>query len=260
MNWRSWLTPQKIVPSATIIVAFVAQILEMIEIISLTIGEQLILLLIGLLAIDALTERIAVIRKLSDDIISLRDGYSSAEKFFIFRRHSVPIEDRIRNAGKIDVYGASLLAITTQNRDLLLKKLQQGCKMRILLYNEQNTELLDSTHLLSGALSTQTRIDEIKMTLDILRSINSGFSASDCGLEVRTSNEPIVASMLIADSDKSSGEMRVELYLIGITGPERPGFHVKKNQDLHWFNFFASYFDDRWENAHQVDLESEPED
>ncbi|MBE7467789.1 MAG: hypothetical protein HS114_01445 [Anaerolineales bacterium] len=244
MKLRSWLKFERLIPSATILLAFVAQALDLLNIIQLSLGEQLILLLIGLLGVDALTERLSMLEKIRDEIKAL-DGNSPvrASKFFQPRDKIAPLQDRISDVQSIDICGISLLAISTQHYNLLLK-VRKGCKIRLLLLNPNNDALIE---ILAGFASKPEIIQqEIRTSLSNF-FIDQNFTNSKF-VEIRVSDYIIPHTMLITDADKSKGKMRVEMYA-GKWASSRPGFDVCKSEDPAWFNLFLTQFNELWSKA-----------
>ena len=245
-NWRAWFKPEKLVPFFTIAVAFVAQILALLQFIQLTVGEQLILLLLALLAIDALTERLKLFEKLKEEINNLWTGQNTTGNFFSLRYEIPPLRDFIADARSIDICGASLLAVITQNRELISKKVEEGCKIRLLFYNYQNDELINMAYEPSGSPNPENLLREIKMSLDILRSIQSFGKGA---IEVRLLDQPIAHTILVTDASTLKGKMRVELYVTGKDGPHRPGFFLVRNKASLWYDTFFDEFEIMWHKA-----------
>jgi hypothetical protein len=246
MDWRSWLKFERLIPSATIILAFVAQALELFGIIQLSVGEQIIMLLLAFLAIDALSERLNTIEKLRKEIRIIQNNQTAANNFFSYRDEIPSLSDFLMNAKSIDVTGASLLALATQNRLSLEEKLKQGCKFRLICFNPHAEQLSEMAYALSGAISPIGLSREILISLENLQKI---ITDNPNLFEVRTYGQSIAHSVVITDGNTLQGKMRVEIYVAGKTGPHRPGFFLKKYESPGWFSVFMDEFEMMWEQS-----------
>ena len=73
-SWLSWLSIQRLIPLATVLVAFLAIIGSGLGIFSLSLFEQIALGILGLLAADALIERMKLLENIRQDLEILKDS------------------------------------------------------------------------------------------------------------------------------------------------------------------------------------------
>jgi len=227
--------------------AFIAEALELFGIIELSLGEQIILILVGLLAIDALTERLTVLEGIKNEIKSINIP-KSGSKYFLKHRKDLPkLEERLENAKALDICGHSLLAISTQNTDLIQEKLKSGCDIRALILNSSDEKLMEMSCNFVGDYSPTTLAREIRTSISSFLAFpkyeNSGT------LEIRIYDYPLAHNILIVNGLYENGNMRVEPYITKRRAPTNPGFDVHKSDDPVWFEVFYKEFNDQWDMA-----------
>ena len=247
MKWRLWIKPERLIPSATILLAFTAQALDLFSVISLSLGEQIILLLLTLIAIDALTERITVLDGIKTDIKNIGRGKAQLSELLNYRSQLPPLEDRLSGAKSIDICGMSLLAISTEYRGLLLKKVMNGCRVRLIILNPLNESLMQMITTLVSYAAPEVHTHAITTSLASLSS-DSAFINSDL-VQIRLLDYPLAHGLFIMNGDTPTGEMRVELYMHNETPRNTPGFSIKREKDPEWFNYFLTEFQELWERA-----------
>ena len=247
MNWKQWKKPERLIPGATILFAFFAGILDLLSIISLSIGEQIILILVGLLAVDALTERMTILENIRNDIHSLNLNKTSSKDFLLHRKNIPKLEERLANAKTLDMCGHSLLAISTQFADLIQEKLSTGCKIRALVLDPRDPKLMEMASNFAGDYTANILSQEIRVSLGSFLAYPSSVDGNS--LQINVYNAPISHGILIINADYDDGEMRVEPYLTGRRPPTGPGFNIKKHDDPIWFDVFYTEFKTQWNRA-----------
>ena len=253
INWRAWLTFERLIPGATILLAFVAQALELFGVITLSLGEKLLLLLIGLLAIDALTERLTVLENIRSDIRKIGKNQISLNDIFHFRAGLPPLEEQLATAKSIDVCGMSLLSISTEHRELLLDKVKKGCRIRLLLPNSRDENLMQKIAPFVGTLSPEIHTQAITTSLDSLNSLPALVDSKL--MEIRICKYPPAHGLFIINGDTPEGEMRVEMYVYKRVPRNTPGFYIRKSQDLNWFEIFWTEFEELWASATPYEID-----
>jgi hypothetical protein len=255
-NWRAWLKLERLIPGATILLAFVAQPLQLFGVINLSLGERILLLLIGLLGVDALTERLTVLENIRSDIRKIGKNQISLNDLFHFRARLPPLEELLANAKSIDISGMSLLSISTEHRELLLDKVRKGCRIRLLLPNSKDEDLMRKIAPFVGTLSAEIHTQAIITSLDSLTSLPALFN-SDL-MQIRICDYPPAHGLFIINGNTPEGNVRVELYVYKRVPRNTPGFYIRKSQDLNWFEIFWTEFEDLWANAtpYKVDTQA----
>lgn len=247
MALRNWYKLDQIVPILTIIVAFSAPIFDLLNIIQLTLGENLVLLIVGLLAIDALTERISTLEGIRKEIELLKGNQISASRFFYIPDKRKPLKDEVAHAKTIDICGVSLLDISTRHYELLCRKAANGCKIRLILLNPNESELMQVVHILLGLSEADNLIQEIRNSLRTFFSqpifCNSNF------VEIRLYDKPLPHTMLIINGGEQDGSMNVDLYVTYKRGESRPCFTIRRNDASAWYELFWEEFNQIWANS-----------
>lgn len=131
---RLWLKPQRLSAAVTITAVIVVEVLGALGQVTLTQGEQIILLLIVLLAIDALTERLTILEKIQDEIKMF--GKGSLINLLEERRFLISFyEEKTAKADEIDIITLSMGAVLDHYKeaDLIRWILDEGKRVRILV-------------------------------------------------------------------------------------------------------------------------------
>jgi len=246
MKRPTWLKLDLLAPIVTILVAATVPALYSLGIIQLTVGEGFIIGLIAVLAIDALIERVKVLNEIRNDVKQLMLRSLTSQDVFQTRPSS-PLEDRLANAKSLDIAAPSLNAIAKTQHDLLLKKASEGCKIRLLLLNPHNEELMKYTYLLMGATSPEEQKGEILSSLDRFTNHNPYLQSGL--LQIRMHDYPLTHGLFITNSDMPNGKLRVETYIKDRRPNRTPGFVVHKATDPWTFNQYTNEFNDLWDKA-----------
>lgn len=118
----------RVIPLLTILGASVSITLPLFTGIKLSTAENIIIALLGLLAIDALTERLSVLEKIETKLSNL-----SVKQALKPRSQMISVEDQAANATDIGIVAISGVSLGYRHVDFFEKKLKQGCKIRIIL-------------------------------------------------------------------------------------------------------------------------------
>jgi hypothetical protein len=234
-------------PIVVIFGAASAPFLNSYSVVPLTKGEEFIVGLIAVLAIDALIERVKVLNEIRIDVKRIATRNASLQDIFQPRTLLGPLEDRLANAKSIDIAGPSLNAIAKSQHELLLKKAGEGCKIRLLLLSPHNETLMKNSYSLVASITPEEQKGEIISSLD--RFVNNNLYLQSGTFQIRTYDYPFPHGILITNSDLPSGELRVEMYIPGRRPNRTPGFTVHKATDPERFDEFAREFNDLWDKA-----------
>jgi len=248
VNWRAWFRLERLIPAATIFLAFGVQVFNLVGWVTLSLGEQIILLLIGLLVVDALTERLAVLEKIRADLKTIGARGKQVGDVLRVRDQSVSsMEDRLARARSLDIAGTGLLGLTLTYSELLAPKAKNGCHIRLLLLNPKNSELMKTTNSLVGNLPLDSHVNEVETSVKVLGDLLA--SSEFPSLEVRLSDFPLPHTLFIVNGNNSSGEMQVESYMHLKRPSMVPSVMIHKNEDPKWFEMFWDEFNSLWDAA-----------
>lgn len=249
MKWKAWIKLERLIPAVTILSAIVASVLSLFNVIQLSGGERIVIVLLALLAGDALTERLAILQKMREEIKALKQGPVTASSFFRLRAQLRSLADKLATTTPqtIDACGMSLLGLSTQHSGLLVRKVQEGSQMRLLLLNSENADLTQLTYRLGGVNASTRLVQEIRTSRSALLS-DPQFIGSD-QVQIRIYDYAIGHAMLIIDGNKPGGELRVAMYITGRVAEDRPVFTIRRDEDREWFELFQKEFQEMWEKA-----------
>jgi hypothetical protein len=239
MNWHRWLQWDRLVPGATILLTVVAQGLSLFGVIRLSLGENLIVLLLALLAVDALTERLTILEKIRNDIKNIDN------RILLDRNELSPLPHRIAQCRTIHFVGMSLVSLAVQHYGDLAKKAQEGCEIRILVLNPNNDQLIKTTCSFVRSLTPDAHRQQILTSLDTLCSNLKKFKTVD----IHITDYPISHNFFAVNAEKMDGEMWIEPYLSWGTPYERPCIHLQQSKDPTWFERFWIEYEEMWSHS-----------
>lgn len=158
-----------------------------------------------------------------------------------------PLEERLKNVKSLYIAGMSLLAISTQNYELLFKKIDEKCEIKLLLLNPENETLMKSTCIFVGNLNQEEHRQEIITSINTFVSdptfLKSGL------VEIRIYDYPLTHGIFITDGENTEGKMHIEMYIYKKRGGWTPRFPLVKKDNPELFSFFLEEFKAIWNNA-----------
>jgi len=191
-------------------------------------ADQIIIFVLGLLAINALVERLTYLRKLETNISSLSAKLGKP----LFRTRPTldaeePFDQSLERARDLLIAGLSLVATVGPRRDILKRMMQQGSNLRFLLLDPSSPclEIAARTH----GVSADSLRSDITSTLHHLRQMGNLKSLANHkagSLQVKLANTILGASIVMNDSTTKAGEITCELHLFHVGATERPAFRL----------------------------------
>jgi hypothetical protein len=196
-------------------------------------GEQLLLLILGLVATDLLIERVR----------------SSPPPRFI--TDLGPFNEYTEGAREILVAGGSLDLLVGRWSDYLARKARAGCKVRLVLMDPNSGAMSCVERWAGKDLPAGLFRDAICNSLKRLARLDFGGN-----LEVKLNRSIPAVSVLIVDGSKPNGRMRVNLQPFQCAPDERPTFELRRQgEDERWYElFYQQYVIRLWQDAEEVDL------
>ena len=125
---KQWLRLNRLIPLLTILGAGIALILSLLGSIQLTVPEGIVIALLGLLVIDALTERLTVLETIDARLRNLSGGQSLKGREAI-----PPIDQRLDRAREVCIAVVSGHSLFSGHLALFERLLRDGCTIRVLL-------------------------------------------------------------------------------------------------------------------------------
>ena len=107
MKWKAWIKLERLIPAVTILSAIVASVLSLFNVIQLSGGEGIVIVLLALLAGDALTERLTILQKMREEIKALKQGPVTASSFFRLRAQLRSLADKLRPTSMLPLTAGS---------------------------------------------------------------------------------------------------------------------------------------------------------
>jgi hypothetical protein len=246
---RKLLTPRNLIPSVIILLAFVSaagpkQIFGFDR-------DQIVLALLGLLAIDALVERLEHLERIEGEISDVKGLLSpkiSAEVFFKDRASMPDLDERMKGAREICISGLSLMTIGTTHLSIFKRKWAEGCQFKFLLVNPESEAAKIAANTPLEALTPDRFVLQIQTSLaglkDLLLESPMGGKA-----EIRLLNTVPPFSSLIIDGTQPYGVIQVQLYVYRCPLGQYPIFEIHRVRDWRWYDRFYKAFQELWDEA-----------
>lgn len=239
-KWKRWVKPSRLIPSLTILGAGSIGVLSYLGVITLSIPEGVIIALLGLLAIDALIERLDILERIDAKLNRITVNQPLLRK----RLDLPPVGERAINASEICIVAVAATTLATYHLNFFERKIRDGCRIRIVLLNP-DVPSLQTWNLQSKMPRTEEFIRTTLATLRELVEMNK--IKGKC--EVRLLDVFLPFSMFAVDLQKISGSMIVEYHVYKDTPEERPHIFFTSQNDPFWFNFYRQQFEQAWAEA-----------
>lgn len=237
---KQWLRPSRLVPLLTILGAGTALILNLLNVLQLAIPEQIIIALLTLLAVDSLTERLAILEKIEMHLKGL------PEKQTLKKRNEMsPVYERIKDASSIDILVVSGTSIILPYIGHYKERLKNNCHIRIILLDPDSPSLQNW-----GWLIGRENIEKaaIEMVLENLKNLTSlpGVKGT---CKIRFTQVLLPFSLFSVNTNLNSGTMNVEYHAYKVAIDERPHLSLSVNDDPYWFNYYKQQFEKAWDSS-----------
>jgi len=227
----------------TILGAGCAIVLSFLKIIEITTAEDIIIAILGLIAIDALVERLHILEKIESKL-DREQG-----KHVLRRRGEIISPDKMaKNASSIYALTISAYSIGVPYIDFYESKLKEGCDIKFITLdpnskcfdalNKQNLDYIDTKNHIDSSL-------RVFKPLAKVRNYKGKF-------EIRLSEVFFPFSIIGIDFGKETGKMSVEFHCYKVPLDSRPHILLEKQRDSYWFNFYQNQFELAWANAKRI--------
>jgi hypothetical protein len=218
--------------------------------------EQLILALLGILAVDTLTERIGYLAKIEEQVLKLGikiETKISADDVFRSRAELPNFVSLLEVYEEIWVSGVSLFGLVESFGKKIEEATQKGKKFRFLMVDPENSE-----HWKIGAISSYTfpsPSDMQQLSRNSLKRFNSIAEHSPKGsIEIKVADYFTPVTYVIADGNKPHGQISVEFYGFRISSSERYHLLLKQKNDDRLFTFHLGQFEKMWKYASDIPI------
>lgn len=237
-RWKTWFKPSRLIPILTILGAGTAIVLSLLDILTLSIAENIIIALLALLAIDALTERLSIL-----DGIEARLQYLSAGQTLRSRSDVPTVDTHAAHATEICFIAISGISLKVRYFGFLENKIKNGCKVKVLLL-DPNGVGVQASKLISRVTTAES---DIQTALESFKELSKIKSKGK--FEVRLSPAFIPFTMQAVDLQKPTGSMVVEFHTYKKTLNERPHIFLTALDHPQWFEFYRKQFEQAWADS-----------
>jgi hypothetical protein len=205
----------------------------------LSISENFLLLVLGLIVTNELIERVQ----------------SQPRKCFDVLDAWPPFNEYAKNACEIFIAGGSLDGLTERFAHFLIKKAVRGCQVRLVFMDPESPAIPHVELWSDPNLPENYYRNAICLSLKRLAAIDGAHR-----LEVRLDPSIPALAVTILDGSQSNGRIRVDIQPFQATVLERPVFELtRQGEDLQWYNlFYRQYYEELWSRAKPVDLSNLP--
>ena len=216
---------------------------------SLGLGDQVILTLLALLAVDTFIERLGALKEISENVNFIRSKIGL--KGFLHDRSSEmpPLERYLEGAREFFVSGGSLAGLVPEYREFF-REISERCALRFVLFNP-NSPALEAAANWAGAPPERFK-KEIEVTLLILGEL----MADGAPLEVRLNNSIPALSVMVVDGSAPHGKIRVDVNPHRCPPSRRPFFELTRREDERFYPLFYQRYQALWEESESWKVES----
>jgi hypothetical protein len=249
-NFRRLLELRSIIPVLTISLAFLG-VSGFAQKLGFT-AEQIILGLLGIIAIDTLVDRLGYLHRIEEGIKSLSGAVSKPP--FLSREMLDRIEPFERFLGRgrdVLISGVALNSIAGPRREFFRRMILQGSHLRFLLLDPDSPSLGAIAY--SHGMSPEALKSDILGALNhlaLLEGITSTGHVQQGSIEVRLLQAIPNISIVMRDSDRAIGEIRCELHIYKTDTTERPSFRLTPD-DEEIYRRYRDAIDRLWNDSKQ---------
>jgi hypothetical protein len=208
------------------------------------IAEGFMITLLGLLAADALIERMSHLEKISERLDEIQTRPQLRPRTEL--RHPA---EWVMGAREIDVLAVSACYLLSYGK-FFEDALRSGASLRFLLL-EPSCNSMDTWELMSRTKSAKS---DVGHSLEILSDLGK-YKKGQGSLSVRLSETLMPFSLFIVNPGSSNSSILAELHALKIRIDERPHIRLDRETSPHWCDFFVEQFETCWLDAKPYPLE-----
>lgn len=245
-SWTDWIKLQRSIPILTAATAFVTITAANLGLFKMPFHSQVILTILGLLAIDALVERKRILEQMrhSLDILS---GGGELHPSLMWEKDALqrsPLDEYMQGANEVFVSGGSLTDLLSRQREVIQTWLSQTKDARLLLILENPvTARKGKTPVWSSDIDREIYATDIETSLKVITNLKKEFRGR---IEVRLTDQVPSLTTLIVDRTKA--RISLNLYMGG--PEERPVFELAKTTHSKWLELFEKrYRNQLWKQS-----------
>jgi hypothetical protein len=248
-QWKQWFHPSRLVPLLTVLGAGIAIVLSFLNLIQLSLSEEIIIALLALLAVDALSERLSFLERVQTNLSNLSTQIQELPLA------DIKLEDRstftgtldkpLRDAHRLDIFGLTLRGVIAHSWGCFEKMAANPYNRLRFLIVKPGSAAVDSA--IGFTQEKEQREQEIESSKRILTNL-----AKRDNVSARFTSVAPPFSLLITDPGEAGGKTQVELYGRGTAPNERPHFILARDNQP-WYDFFTQQFEILWGEAQTLE-------
>jgi hypothetical protein len=214
-------------------------------------SDQILLALLGVLALDMLIERLGYLDRIETHIADLENKIQprvSADNLFRSRGELPPFTLWLQQSDEIWVAGKNLFGLVAAYGRQIEQAAKSGKRFRFLVTNPDSLSLMKVIAVGSFAHPTAPSVEQL------LREVLAHFerlckNTPKGAIEIRLVDHVLTNTYLVVDGKKPHGQMVVEMYNYKISTGERLHIKLTRQADYRIFAFHLEQFESMWRDA-----------
>lgn len=198
-----------------------------------------IISLLGLISISIAAEKYFKLRQIEKGIneIKKKEGTSSLDQLFFYRRDLSPLEDRLKGSTDITITGGSLSRLSDEYYGLFERKLKEGCSIEVIMVKpETEAAKLLCKNIVYETSDFEAYYHKIKESIRRFAELKREYPQN---INIFLSDQLPPFSLLAKNLNKEGSVIQVELYSYSVPTRERIEFNVYKS-DVSTYSFFVN--------------------
>lgn len=191
------------------------------------------------------------------DKLAQFDKIEGIRSFHLSRDNLSSLEDIFDIVSDEIIFWGSALHSVHDRSDLIVKKLNQGCKVKILMMALKNKNgdlnpLIESFQKITRHVGFHDRLSISHMEfIGIYQSLDSYQREL---FEIRFYDYFPTGNFILIDKDSGKGFIRIEPFIFGCNSHESPSFDVDSKTGTKLFRVVNRAFEEVWENSSPYSL------
>jgi hypothetical protein len=204
--------------------------------------ESLILFLIQFLVFESVRERYGILKRIKDLV--------EKEKELFRDRSEFPLTEYLEKAKEsIWVSAVSFGSLLNVDSDLIKRKYDDGCHIRVLLLRTDKTQ--ETAKMCRGEVEEATLTRQIATSIEFLKKLNDTKSKKGGAIEAKFLPSFPGFGVSIIDGDTSEGEIKIELIPCGSAPYKRPNCFVTR-KDPKRYEQLIEHFNNLWQVSEPI--------
>lgn len=231
------------------LVMIIAILIIILDTFNITEANILLRVIVAVLAI-----LIFILIKLDDriDMLAQIDNFEGISGFRLNRENIPSLESTFKAASQEIIFWGSALYSVHDRSDLMKSKLNQGCKVKILMMSlfDENGNLnpcIEYYQKLTRHVGFKERVSVAKKEFENFAMKLDNYEKEL--FEIRYYTTFPTVNYVIIDRDYKNGLIRVEPCILGCQSIESPSFDIDMRSGLKLFKVICRAFDEVWENS-----------